>query len=91
AIRRRVMEKISVTVSAPAQVGLFLYDNGTFIVESFLTHTTPVKITVRGVKGELVNIENNTVLKGVIDGEDSVFTIDLDASTFRAFRVKGDR
>jgi hypothetical protein len=45
-IRSVLMGDLYVRVDGPAQVALFVYDNDTFIVESFLPETTQVRIVV---------------------------------------------
>ena len=37
--------------TAPAEVSLFLYDNGTFVVESFRDEATEVSVVVKGAQG----------------------------------------
>jgi len=89
-IKRRIMPTVPVTLSAPAGVGIFLYDNDTFIVESFITHATPVSVTVKGINCSLENLENGTVLEGItggVGGSDSTFTFDFPASVFCALRI----
>ena len=45
---RQVLSKdLDIRIDAPAKVGLFLYDNGTFIVESFLDEPVTIKICAR--------------------------------------------
>ena len=55
-IRRTVSLDIPVRIDAPAKVSLFVYDNGTFIVESFLDE--PVDITVTTTREGVVSITN---------------------------------
>ena len=45
-IREVVMCGLFVRLEAPSQVALFLYDNDTFIVESFLDHSTDIRLVV---------------------------------------------
>jgi hypothetical protein len=45
-IREVVTHGLFVHLEAPAQVALFLYDNDTFIVESFLDHRTDIRLVV---------------------------------------------
>jgi hypothetical protein len=46
-IRSVLSQDINVRIEGPAQVGLFVYDNGTFIVESFLPENVNIKIITR--------------------------------------------
>jgi hypothetical protein len=45
-----------VHIEGPAQVSLFVYDNGTFIVESFLPENVNIKIITDKQIGKLKNI-----------------------------------
>ena len=47
-IRHYVMQNSPVRIDAPAGVSLFTYDNGTFIVQSFLHEATKVNVSVAG-------------------------------------------
>jgi len=56
-----------VQVEAPAQVSLFAYDNGTFIVESFLPDPVDVRIVVNGRGNQLRDLQTNEALTGQAD------------------------
>jgi hypothetical protein len=55
-IRSVLSQDIKVRIEGPAQVSLFVYDNGTFIVESFLPENVNVKIVTDKQLGKLTNI-----------------------------------
>jgi hypothetical protein len=55
-LRRIIGKDVDVRIEAPAKVSLFTYDNGTFIVESFLDEP----VTVQVITGE--NVEKLTEL-----------------------------
>jgi hypothetical protein len=55
-IRSVLSQDIKVRMEGPAQVSLFVYDNGTCIVESFLPETVQVKIVTDKQIGKLTNI-----------------------------------
>jgi hypothetical protein len=88
-IRCRILGKSRITISAPAGVGIFLYDNNCFIVESFLARTTPVTITVRNTNEDIIDLETGEKVEGRGEGGNRTFTLDLAASTFRAFGFSG--
>ena len=48
-IRQILTEDVNVRIEGPSQVSLFVYDNNTFIVESFLPEETSLKVDV-GIK-----------------------------------------
>jgi hypothetical protein len=66
AIRSYLQGDFPVRLDAPAQVSLFAYDNGTFIVESFRPEPSSVDVSVLGahrslkdlISGELVSAES---------------------------------
>ena len=61
AIRGYLTRDLPVRLEGPAQVSLFEYDNGTFVVESFLDHPVAVRVT-----GSFAHLENLTT--GVTSG-----------------------
>jgi hypothetical protein len=66
AIRRYLTPGLSVRLEGPANVGLFEYDNGTFVVESFLDH--PVSVRVIGAFAQLENLTNGVTSGGDPEG-----------------------
>jgi hypothetical protein len=61
-IRESLAPGLRVRLEGPAKVSLFLYDNGSFVVESFLDHPAAVRIT--GAFGRIQNISSGTTLTG---------------------------
>ncbi len=59
---------IYVRVEGPAHVSIFVYDNGTFIVESFLHETAEVDIVVTKPVESLRDLLTNEVLTASSDG-----------------------
>ena len=64
ALKNYVMRGFPVRVDGPAQVALFAYDNNTFIVESFLSSETDVKISVAGGTAKLHDLVTGEILTG---------------------------
>jgi hypothetical protein len=64
-IRRYIMTGFPVWMDAPAKVSLFLYDNNTFVVESFLDSNVPVTLSTPGT----VNPGSPAHIKNLITGE----------------------
>jgi len=56
AIKDVVMANFFVRIDGPSQVSLFAYDNGAFVVESFLPNPVQVKVTVAGEFTTLRNL-----------------------------------
>ena len=62
AIRRFLSPDLPVRLEGPAQVSLFAYDNGTFVIESFLDQ--PAAVRVIGAFARLENVTTGTSSAG---------------------------
>ncbi|MBN1876578.1 MAG: hypothetical protein JXA33_20300 [Anaerolineae bacterium] len=62
-IRTVLLRDLYVRVNGPAQVMLFVYDNNTFIVESFLPEPVEVNIIVNESVKALHDLQSDTVLE----------------------------
>jgi hypothetical protein len=62
AIKDIVMRDFFVRIDGSSQVSLFAYDNGTFVIESFLPGQTEVKVTVQGEFTKLRNLVTGAVI-----------------------------
>lgn len=56
------MRDFFVRIDGPSQVSLFAYDNGTFVVESFLPGQAEVNVTVKGAYTKLRNLVTGEVI-----------------------------
>jgi hypothetical protein len=63
AIRRVALQGLDVRMDGPAEVSLFLYDNGTLVVHSFRDEATEVSLVAKGAKA-LRDLETGEVLAG---------------------------
>ncbi len=61
-IRRYLSHGLPVRLEGPAQVSLFEYNNGTFVIESFLDH--PVAVRVIGAFAHLDNVSTGATSAG---------------------------
>jgi len=61
-IRTIVSQDVEIRLEGPSQVSLLCYDNGTFIVESFLPEPVSVKIVVNGEAKNLTDLVNNEII-----------------------------
>ena len=87
-----------VRVGGPAQVSLFAYDNGTFIVESFLPDETDVKVAVAGGFTKIRNLVTGTVTTGEMEAQRSgrfgggdsrmTFTVHLPPHSYAVFAAE---
>ena len=65
-IRTVLSPDIKVRIEGPAQIGLFVYDNNTFIVESFLPENVGINIITDKGTGKLKNILTGEEVTGKI-------------------------
>lgn len=97
-IRQDVAGDLDVVLEGPGEVSLFLYDNGSFVVESFLDELVSVKILVDPGIGELGDLMSGTKITGTERtapefmgmkfGKDAVvFELDIKPHSFRAFKI----
>ncbi|HUZ08179.1 MAG TPA: hypothetical protein VMV89_11920, partial [Candidatus Paceibacterota bacterium] len=64
AIKNFVMRGFPVRLDGPAQVALFAYDNGAFIVQNFSSVPANVKISTLGNATQLKNLVTGEILEG---------------------------
>ena len=99
AVKDYVMNGFPVRLDGPNQVALFVYDNNTFIVESYLPSEADVKVSVLGGFGKLRDLRTSGVLNAEpqADGERSrqwiaerrsVFKIHLPPHSYSAFAAE---
>jgi hypothetical protein len=58
-IKSYLQADFPVRIDAPAQVSLFAYDNGTFVIQSFRPEAVQVSVSIAGANGKLRNIVSN--------------------------------
>jgi len=102
AIKNYVMRGFSVRLDGPAQVALFVYDNGTFIVQNFSATTAQVKISTLGNSTRLKNLVTGETLEGKLPPphgwnwrnetiEDRVsFSLHLPPHSYVVFALEGE-
>jgi hypothetical protein len=95
-IREVLLHDLYVRVDGPAQVMLFVYDNDTFIVESFLPEPATVRIIVDEDVSSLHDLQSHAVLEArhtILNrqqqptGEVS-FTATIAPHSYRVFRTR---
>jgi hypothetical protein len=97
-IRDVLTADINFRIEGPSKVSLFVYDNNTLIVESFLPEETPIKIIASGGMTKLADIEtgeqiNSTgksysMIWGRKREEKCSFEITLKPHSFRVFKAE---
>ena len=63
-IREVVTRGLFVRLEAPSQVALFLYDNDTFIVESFLDQSADIRLVVDDIFPRIQDVLSGETLTG---------------------------
>jgi hypothetical protein len=81
AIKDVVMKGFFVRADGASQVSLFAYDNGTFVLESYLPSSTSMKVTVEGKFSKLRNL---------VTGEEVASYKPEPPKGFRRLRVRPD-
>ena len=69
AIRAVVMKDFFVRVDGPSQVALFAYDNGAFVLESYLPAAAATTVTVQGEFTKLRNLATGEVIASFVPEE----------------------
>lgn len=100
-IRSVASQGLNVRLEGPSNVSLFLYDNGTFIVESFLPEPVKVKVITSGTASVIEDLISGETTKGAAvqvfmarnrqaDPEHS-YEIAIKPHSYRVFRVKDNK
>ena len=96
---RQILGKdLDIQIDAPAKVALFLYDNGTFIVESFLDEPVTIGINAKEgidritdmISGTVVNklpVDNLSSRRFRPDDKTNVFRVTLPPHSYRVFTI----
>ncbi|MBS0000384.1 MAG: hypothetical protein KFF73_15490 [Cyclobacteriaceae bacterium] len=97
-IRSMISDHLSVQLEAPGNIGIFLYDNNTFVVESFSDETQEIRILADKEFSALTDLSNNRNQIGVTRGaqggwsearmpEKIMFEVEMKPHSFRVFRL----
>jgi len=87
-IKQMFLNDFDVAVQGPAQVALFLYDNNTFLVYSFLPHKAKVDIIINKKSAELVDLISGGTLKVDMIGEKTVHHTILAPNSYKVYKWK---
>ncbi|MBN1481602.1 hypothetical protein EH223_04495 [candidate division KSB1 bacterium] len=94
-IRHTVSADMPVRLEGPAQICLFIYDNNTFIVESFLHDSAEVSIITKKNIEHLKDIVSGIVLAGDVrmgfggrETDEKQFKMTLKPHSYRVFRIE---
>jgi hypothetical protein len=87
-IKDVLMKDIYVTVDSKAKISLFVYNNNTFIVHSFLPHMESVKIVIKGRAARLRELTGNNIIEGIQNGGVTEFGTLMLPHSYRVFKVE---
>lgn len=85
---RNIMKSAPVTIDAEANVGLFTYDNDTFVVESFLPYPSDIEVIVDRKDAGLQDLVSGSTVSGITVGDTTRFRMNLQQASYKAFRIK---
>ncbi|MGZ4411696.1 MAG: hypothetical protein ACXVY8_06135 [Gaiellaceae bacterium] len=85
-IRGELTRGLFVRLEGPGRVCLFAYDNGAFVVHSFLPHPVDVTAVMDQGPSELSCLNRELTITGIRRGEEIAFPIHLEAYSYGAFR-----
>ncbi|MFA5737700.1 MAG: hypothetical protein WC902_02780, partial [Bacteroidales bacterium] len=80
-IRSLMGKDLAVRLEGPSGIGLFVYDNDTFILSSFLDQPQEIKIHTPEGKNRLTSLTDEAELTG----DNNVFTLTIEPHTYKAF------
>lgn len=87
-IRQYLMSSLGIYLEGGDKTGIFLYDNGTFIVESFLDRPSHVKLHIASGSKKLVDVRTGSEVKALLRKDaESIFEIPLQPVFYRVFRL----
>jgi hypothetical protein len=97
-IRKVITADLNIRIEGPSQVSLFYYDNGTFIVESFLPDPVNIRVVSKKTGVSLQDLVSNETLTGTVvttpafrsKPEESVqsFDVAIKPHSYRVFQIK---
>lgn len=98
-IREVLTGKFNLHLEGPGKVSLFMYDNNTFIIESFLDESTAVRVVANKQFKKLTDVITGEPVTGKVrepqrrwirevTDETNVFELALKPHSFRVFRIE---
>ena len=87
-IRQVLAGHMFVRLDAPSRVSIFVYDNDTFIVESFRDEPVQARILADKRITRLRDLLSGEQLSGTTEGTNTVFTIPLVRASYRVFKAQ---
>lgn len=89
-LREPIAGDLGITLHAPARTSLFLYDNETFIVHSFLSERGRVGVSVKGAYSGIKDLLSGEVSEGIRHEGSTRFDIYLPSHSYKVFQLIND-
>jgi len=87
-IIRMIMDsEARVTLDAPGKVGLFTYDNDTFVAQSFLPYNDYQTFIINKPNASLESLQGEGTIAGETRGDKTNFKVFLYPSSYKAYRI----
>jgi hypothetical protein len=86
-LRKAFSPNAKVSIDTVGNVGLFTYDNNTFVVKSFLPHQQDISIYVDEQNVKLVDMVTGESVNGICANDRTVFNINLSPMLYRAYKI----
>jgi hypothetical protein len=88
AVRGVLAKDLFARLEGPSQVSLFVYDNDSFIVESFLPNASVVRVVTAKRIGKLRDLVSGAEIAGQARGEQTVFEMPVMPHSYRVFSAQ---
>jgi hypothetical protein len=83
-----MMRDIYVSTESKSKISLFVYDNNTFIIHSFLPNRETVKVVIKGKADKLREVGSNRILEGVHYGNKTEFSFNIRPHSYQVFKIE---
>jgi hypothetical protein len=85
-IRAAFSHNSNILIDTVSKISLFTYDNGSFIIKSFLPFPQEVTVTVNKSKVSLVDIVSGEQIKGLQCGNKTIFRVQIAPMSYRVYK-----
>ncbi|MEM2100590.1 MAG: permease, partial [Thermoproteota archaeon] len=86
-LRRVFISSLKIRLEGPSRICIFLYDNDTFVIHSFMPHFTKCSVVVKKSDAKLYEPALGTEIKGFERNSEAVFTVFLQPYSYRVFKI----
>lgn len=86
-IRKAISQNCVAQLDAPANIGLFNYDNNTFVIKSFLPYQQDVTLTIPKPDAQLMDVVSGHMLQGICVNGKTVYRLELSPMSYRVYKV----